>query len=248
MHVVSESKIFFFGYGNRSLASLSVILTLFLILVSENIYKNKIIKFLFIMFFSIIPISIINIQIENYNFAKNIQYKISFAEKIILENTNQKLLDNREQITYIYLDQFKSNEYYKITYDIENFDLRRLSKRLNESFRGFDLNPHKVCQKITWDLFYKDYILRSIQNSKVIYLIKNDKFEIRKGFSSEIIGEILSTYNCNIFKSEYTIKIIYLLKKFFGYENSDIQNARIELQKNFILTFFTNLIYAFFSK
>ena len=45
MHVVSESKIFFFGYGNRSLASLSVILTLFLILVSENIYKIKLLNF-----------------------------------------------------------------------------------------------------------------------------------------------------------------------------------------------------------
>ena len=248
MHVASESKIFFFGYGNRSLASLSVILTLLLILVSENIHKNKIIKFLYIMFFSLIPLLIINLQFENYNFAKNIQYKISYAEKIILENTNQKLLHNREQITYIYLDEFKSNEYYKITYDIENFDLRRLSKSLNENFRGFDLNPHKVCQKITWDLFYLDYILRSTQNSKVIYLIKNEKFKKRKGFSSEIISEIRSTYNCNIFKSEYTNKVTYLLKKFFNNESSNIQNARIELQKNLILTFFINSIYAIFSK
>jgi hypothetical protein len=247
MHVVSEAKIFFYGYGNRSLASLSIILVLFLILVSENIHKNRIIKFLYIIFFSSIPLSIINVQFENYNFAKNIQYKIDNAEKIIFKNTDQKVLDNREQITYIYLSQFQSDEYYKISYDIENFDMRRLSKEFNKNFRGFDLNHHKVCQKITWDLFYKDYILNSIRESKVIFLIKDDKYETKKD-SSEIISEIQNSYNCDLFKSDFTNKLVYLYKLFFNDENANIQNARVELQKNFILTLFIDLVYAIFSE
>lgn len=248
MHVISESKIFFFGYGNRSLASLSVILTLFLILVSENIYTNKIIKFLYIMFFSLIPLLLINVQFENYSFAKTIQYKINYAEKIISENIDQKLLDKHNQITYIYLNKFKTNEYYKTTYDLENFDLRRLSKKSNENLRGFDLNPYKICQNKTWDLFYEPYILSSIKDSKIIFFIKDDNFEIRKNFSSEIIREIKSTYSCNLLKSEYINKITYLSKFFLNNENTNTQNVRVELQKNFILSIFINLIYAIFSK
>ena len=39
-----------------------------------------------------------------------------------------------------------------------------------------------------------------------------------------------------------------MAKRFFNDENANIQNARVELQKNFILTLFIDLVYAIFSE
>ena len=155
IHSMAISGSNIYGYNNRALVSLSYIIPIFIILIGQVI-KPKTFKNILIFYIILVFTNYILILDKNIDYVKN---RNNTVEKIIsnFKHSNQK------KNYLIYIDDYKNDDkfYNYFTFVNDNFDFRhQLPSLSNDTLMGTSLNLNKYCNKVYWDSYFNEYIIK----------------------------------------------------------------------------------------
>ena len=211
MHTVAKSGVSFWGYNNRALLALSVVMSIIVSFIYGFYKKKKIISGLIVFFLIIKVIYLYSFQLNHIMYSKKILEITTKVTTFLKGDKNISELSNeKDGLVIVYSKNFLNLKLYeKITYVNDNFDFRYLIENMNDKYfysnskivipkqkiyleettsrsrtspwdsgfhylKGYHLNNFKYCQKIMWNSYFKNYILRDINQDRDIFFVVDD--------------------------------------------------------------------------
>ncbi len=143
MHTVAKSGVSFWGYNNRALLSLSVILSLSVSLFYEIFKYKKILKFIIIFFITLKFLYLFAFQLNHISYTKKIKSKAIEISKLFsdtYENISFSSLNKEILIIFFSQDNFSNLKLFKKTTFInDSFDFRYLMNDISDKYLISDL-------------------------------------------------------------------------------------------------------------